>query len=110
MKSLELADIRKAFGGNTILDGVSIRFDPGTVTAIVGDNGAGKSTLMKSVTGAVPLDRGSVLLDGRAIENLSAHERRKHGIEMVYQDFALAKQQDVFTNLLLGRERATRRL
>lgn len=104
MRNLVLKNIRKAFGGNSILDGLSTEFEAGRVTAIVGDNGAGKSTLMKCITGAVMPESGSLFLDGENISSLNSWERRKKGVEMVYQDLALAKQQDVVSNLFLGRE------
>jgi ABC-type sugar transport system ATPase subunit len=104
MSTLRLKNISKAFGVNTILDSLSLNFESGTVTALVGDNGAGKSTLLKSIAGSYSINSGEILLDEKHIHTLTAHQRREHGIEMVYQDLALAKQHDVISNLFLGRE------
>jgi ribose transport system ATP-binding protein len=57
---LECADIKKSFGGVPVLKGVTLRLEPGTVTALAGENGAGKSTLMKIVNGQYVSDEGSV--------------------------------------------------
>ena len=105
MSGLLLDNISKSFGSVDVLKSISTAFNAGQVTAIVGDNGAGKSTLLKLMAGIHAPDRGSVALYGKSLIDLSASEHRRCGIEMVYQDFALAKQHDVVTNLFLGRER-----
>jgi simple sugar transport system ATP-binding protein len=104
MKGLALKHISKSFGKVRVLKDVSLKFAPGEVTAIVGDNGAGKSTLLKIIAGIHAPDRGRIMLDGERLTSRDAFLRRGHGIEMVYQDLALAKQQDVVANLFLGRE------
>jgi ABC-type sugar transport system ATPase subunit len=76
----------------------------GEVVGLVGDNGAGKSTLMKTITGIYRADAGAVELDGQDILPLDPGARRQLGIEMIYQDLSLAKQQDVASNIFLGRE------
>ncbi|MGE4351674.1 MAG: ATP-binding cassette domain-containing protein [Bdellovibrionales bacterium] len=104
MTTLSLDGITKSFGAVDVLRGVSVPFTPGEVTAIVGDNGAGKSTLLKIIAGQYPPDGGRILLNGQAIERAEARIHRKLGIEMVYQDLALAKRQSVLANLFMGRE------
>jgi simple sugar transport system ATP-binding protein len=59
---------------------------------------------MKAVTGVYALDKGSVRFDGEDVTQISPGERRRRGIEMIYQDLALAPQQDVGNNIFLGRE------
>jgi ABC-type sugar transport system ATPase subunit len=71
---------------------------------MVGDNAAGKSTLMKVLTGAYAADSGTIRFDDREVRWASPHESRLAGIEMVYQDFALAGNLDVSANIFLGRE------
>lgn len=102
--TLVLSDICKSFGAVDVLKGISARFEPGTVTGIVGDNGAGKSTLLKILAGYHRPDLGSITLNGADLTPMGAHTRRNNGLEMVFQDLALAKQQDVATNLFIGRE------
>ena len=104
MSLLQIKDISMSFGSVKALDGVNLEIDEGTVLGLVGDNGAGKSTLMKIVTGIYSTDVGSVLLDGVNIFDYSPAGRRLLGIEMIYQDLALSPQQDIASNIFLGRE------
>lgn len=104
MSLLEIRNVSKSFGPVGVLHGVDMSVDRGEVLGLVGDNGAGKSTLMKIVTGMYAAGDGSITLDGTPILSLSPGERRKMGIEMIYQDLALARQQDVASNIFLGRE------
>jgi D-xylose transport system ATP-binding protein len=73
--------------------------------ALVGDNGAGKSTLIKSLVGIYPFDEGEVLYEGRPVSIHGPRDAAKLGIEVVYQDLALADNLDVVANMFLGRER-----
>jgi len=104
MSLLTLANICKSFGAVDVLHGVDMEIGAGEVVGLVGDNGAGKSTLMKTVTGMYQADAGEITLDGRSILGLDPGARRGLGIEMIYQDLALARQQDVASNIFLGRE------
>jgi ABC-type sugar transport system ATPase subunit len=109
MSLLQILGIEKAFGAVQVLHGVTLNVAAGEVVGLVGDNGAGKSTLMKSITGVYPVDKGSVAFNGQDVTDLSPGARRALGIEMIYQDLALAAQQDVADNIFLGRE-PTKRL
>ena len=104
MSLLALTDVRKRFGAVEALRGVTFEVEAGTVTGLVGDNGAGKSTLMKTITGIYRPDSGQVVFDGRPITDEEPGAIRRLGIEMIYQDLALARQQDVASNIFLGRE------
>ncbi|NNG06023.1 MAG: sugar ABC transporter ATP-binding protein [Inquilinus sp.] len=104
MSLLSLHDVRKRFGSVEALQGVTFEVEAGTVVGLVGDNGAGKSTLMKAVTGIHRPDSGRIVFDGRPITDTDPGEVRRLGIEMIYQDLALARQQDVASNIFLGRE------
>lgn len=99
-----LKDIHKTFGAVSALRGVSIDVKPGETFALLGDNAAGKSTLMKVLTGVYQPDRGSIELDGKRTDFPTPSASRDQGVEMVYQDFALADNLDVRTNIFLGRE------
>ena len=101
---LQLKNIRKAFGGVTAIEDFSLDLHPGEVVALVGDNGAGKSTLIKIISGVYPPTSGAILLDGAPASFADASVARERGIEVVYQDLALADQQPVYMNLFLGRE------
>ena len=64
--------------GRTVVDGVSIGFEPGTWTALVGPNGAGKSTLLQALAGVLDPSRGEVWLQGRSLADGSPRERARH--------------------------------
>ena len=104
MSLLELAGVQKHFGAVQALRGVSFAVEPGEVVGLVGDNGAGKSTLMKTITGIHAPDGGEVRFDGAVLNGKHPGEIRGLGIEMIYQDLALARMQDVASNIFLGRE------
>ena len=101
---LQLKNIRKSFGGVTAIQDFSLDLHAGEVVALVGDNGAGKSTLIKMISGVHSPSSGQILLDGQATSFADASVARERGIEVVYQDLALADQQTVYMNLFLGRE------
>ncbi len=109
MSLLELENVKKNFGTVQALRGVTFSLEPGEVVGLVGDNGAGKSTLMKIITGVYVPDSGVIRFDGRDINNKHPGDIRALGIEMIYQDLALARMQNVASNIFLGRE-PTRRL
>ena len=104
MSLLQIKGVTKRFGAVQVLNGVDLTIEAGTVTGLVGDNGAGKSTPMKTITGIYAVDEGEVRLAGEPLDGATPGERRQRGIEMIYQDLALAKQQDVSSNIFLGRE------
>lgn len=104
MSLLELHDVAMSFGPVEALRGVSFSLDEGEVVALVGDNGAGKSTLMKTITGIYHSTSGKIVFDAHDLSGLQPGTIRGLGIEMIYQDLALAPQQDVAANIFLGRE------
>jgi D-xylose transport system ATP-binding protein len=73
--------------------------------ALVGDNGAGKSTLIKGIAGIHAFDEGEVHFEGRTVSIHGPRDAAALGIEIVYQDLALADNLDVVANMFLGRER-----
>jgi D-xylose transport system ATP-binding protein len=102
---LECRNVSKAFGAVQALYRVDFEVRPGEVMALVGDNGAGKSTLIKGVAGIYPFDEGEVLVDGKPVDIHGPRDAARLGIEVVYQDLALADNLDVVANMFLGRER-----
>jgi D-xylose transport system ATP-binding protein len=102
---LELKGVSKSFGAVQALSKVDFQASPGEVMALVGDNGAGKSTLIKGIAGIYPFDEGEVYFDGKRVNIHSPRDSAALGIEVVYQDLALADNLDVVANMFLGRER-----
>lgn len=74
---VDVRNVTKRYGGKTVLDDVSIRIRPGTVTAFIGPNGAGKSTLLSIVCRLVPKDGGEVWVDGKEIGQYKPFELAK---------------------------------
>ena len=101
---LEARGVTKHYGRVLALDGANFTVYPGEVVALIGDNGAGKSTLVKTLSGTIRPDGGEILIEGKPVRLTNPLEARKHGIETVYQDLALAPDLDAAANLHLGRE------
>src|SRR5580658_4342692 len=101
--SLETIGMTKVFGQLVALDDVSIKIEPGTVHALLGENGAGKSTLVKCIMGFYEADRGQVLLDGAEVPIRNPRDARALGIGMVYQHFTLVPSLTGAENLVISR-------
>ena len=106
MPTLALEHINKTFGGLVAIDDFSLDVH-GEVVALVGDNGAGKSTLIKIIAGVHRPTRGRMLIDGAEAFFNDPSDARAMGIQVVYQDLALADSQPVYMNMFLGRELTT---
>jgi D-xylose transport system ATP-binding protein len=102
---LELRGINKSFGPVDVLKNVDFAARAGEVTALVGDNGAGKSTLVKCISGTYSIDSGEYLFEGKPVRVHAPRDSAALGIEIVYQDLALADNLDIVQNMFLGRER-----
>lgn len=96
--------LSKRYGHVTALDNADFDLRAGEVLAVIGDNGAGKSTLIKALSGALTPDSGQIEIDGNPVKLRNPLDARKHGIETVYQDLALAPALDIATNMFMGRE------
>jgi fructose transport system ATP-binding protein len=94
----------KRYGNVTALDGTDFELRAGEILAVIGDNGAGKSSLIKALSGALVPDSGDMLIDGKSVHFSSPIDARRHGIETVYQDLAVAPAMTIAENLFLGRE------
>jgi len=101
---VEMRNIKKNFGAVQALRGVDLALQPNEVLGLVGDNAAGKSTLMKVLSGAYIPDEGEILIEGEKVFFANPKDARRLGIEMVYQDYALANNLDVAGNVFMGRE------
>jgi simple sugar transport system ATP-binding protein len=99
---LEAENITRRFGAFTALDGVSLRVEAGTATALLGENGAGKSTLMKVFYWLLTLDAGKLRWDGAPARFPEPAAARRAGIGMVHQHFTLVPTMSVAENLALS--------
>lgn len=101
---LEARGIVKRFGRVRALRGANFSVYPAEIVALVGDNGAGKSTLVKTLAGVHQPDSGEIIFQDQRVSLDGPTAARKLGIEVVYQDLALAPELDPAGNLYLGRE------
>jgi len=108
---LEMSGIRKAYGENVVLNGVSLAVRPGEIHALLGENGAGKSTLMNILFGMTVVRdsggfEGEVKISGRAVNFAAPTDALAAGIGMVHQEFMLIPGFTITENIKLGREDA----
>jgi simple sugar transport system ATP-binding protein len=101
---IEARNMTKSFGGNVVLDQVSLTLEPGTVHALLGENGAGKSTLVKCLMGFYEADAGELAVNGEVVSVKSPRDAQARGIGMVYQHFTLVENMTVAENLLIARQ------
>jgi branched-chain amino acid transport system ATP-binding protein len=85
MSVLVVRGLRKSFGGLLAVEDVSFSVAAGEMLALIGPNGAGKSTCFNMVGGQLPLDAGSVRLDGREITGLGPRAIAAHGVGRTFQ-------------------------
>lgn len=106
--AIEARHMSKHFGHVTALRNVDLTLWQNEVLGVVGDNGAGKSTLMKILSGVHPPSSGQMFVEGHEVRFSSPRDARHLGIEMVYQDLALAGNMRIDENIFLGREQTRR--
>jgi ribose transport system ATP-binding protein len=99
---LLLRDITKRYPGVLALNKVEFDLREGEVHALVGENGAGKSTLIKAIAGAIPVDRGTIRVNGQEYDRMTPHLSRSLGIEVIYQEFNLIPTMSVAENIFMG--------
>ena len=101
---LEAKGITKYFGTITALENVNLKVHEGECLGVVGDNGDGKSTLMKVLSGLYKPSQGALFFEGKEKVLESPKDSQILGLEMVYQDLALAGNLPIGENIFLGRE------
>ncbi|ANQ84292.1 ABC transporter ATP-binding protein [Azoarcus olearius] len=92
----------KQFGRLRATDEVSIEVAPNEVHALIGPNGAGKSTLVNLISGMLPADGGSIVLDGVDLTRMPPHKRVRAGLSRCFQVTNLFKGASVRSNLMLA--------
>jgi simple sugar transport system ATP-binding protein len=106
---LQLRNVSKTFGEVAALRNINFEVGTNEIVGLLGDNGAGKSTMVKIITGYHQPDPGGELhIKGRRVEHLTVARARDLGIEVVYQERALADKQSLWRNIFMGRELSDR--
>lgn len=96
---LELNHIQKAFDGVPVLKDISIQVKDGEIVSILGVSGCGKTTLLNLILGIVEADGGEILYNG---EDLTHTAMEKRGFNIVFQDYALFPNLNVYMNITYG--------
>jgi branched-chain amino acid transport system ATP-binding protein len=99
---LELHDVTAGFGAVTVLHGITLAVEKGSIAGVFGLNGAGKSVTMKTIAGVVPARSGAVLFEGEDITRMSPEKRVHLGMGHVPQGRQVFAQLTVEENLRLG--------
>jgi branched-chain amino acid transport system ATP-binding protein len=99
---LELRDVEKRFGGLQAVKGVSLSVDTGDLVALIGPNGAGKTTLFSCVAGYHRIDGGSILFDGRRIENRPPFAICRSGVARTFQIVKPFARMTVLQSVMVG--------
>ena len=97
--SIEVRNLRKAFGNFVALDNVSLDVPGGELVALLGPSGSGKTTLLRIIAGLEPPDQGTILFQG---ENATDRPVRERQVGFVFQHYALFRHMSVFENVAFG--------
>ena len=85
MGILSISDIRKHFGGHTVLDGIDMEIDEGTICQLIGPNGSGKTTLINVISGMLKPDNGKIIFDGNDITHKGLYNTFNTGLVRTWQ-------------------------
>jgi multiple sugar transport system ATP-binding protein len=96
MASVDVVNVRKAYGGLEVIHGVSVSIAEGEFVTLVGPSGCGKSTLLRMIAGLEGLTGGDIKIGGRVVNNLAPKDR---DIAMVFQNYALYPHKTVAQNM-----------
>ena len=96
---LVVENLAKRYGGRQVVKDVSLTVESGSVVGLLGPNGAGKTTCFYMVVGLVPLDSGSITLDGRSIAHMPIHRRARMGLSYLPQEASVFRKLTVEENI-----------
>lgn len=96
---LVLNDIKKSYGSNNVLDGISLEINEGEIVSILGPSGSGKTTLLNIILGITEPTSGSILLENEDITSLPVEKRN---FNIVFQDYALFPNLNAYKNIVYG--------
>ena len=96
---LELKELKKVYDGVTILEHINLQIEDGEIVSILGPSGCGKTTLLNLVLGIADAGGGAICFNGEDITNLPMEKR---GFNIVFQDYALFPNLNVYENITYG--------
>jgi len=102
---VHVEDVRKAFGANAVLRGVSMTVNKGEAVALIGPSGSGKSTLLRCINGLIATDSGRIHAAGHAVHALATPAERialRKDVSMVFQQYNLFPHMTVLQNIMLA--------
>jgi iron(III) transport system ATP-binding protein len=101
--SVDIRQVRRAYGPIRALDGVDLTLEAGTVTCLLGPSGSGKSTLLRLIAGLERADGGEITIGGQVVSAPGLHvPAEKRGVGLVFQDYALFPHLDGRGNVAFG--------
>lgn len=100
MSILRVESLAKAYKGRTVVKDVSLSVESAQIVGLLGPNGAGKTTSFYMIVGLVPMDRGSITLDGEDLSHLPMHGRARKGIGYLPQEASIFRKLSVEDNIL----------
>ena len=100
MSLLRVENLAKSYKGRTVVKDVSLTVESAQIVGLLGPNGAGKTTSFYMIVGLVPMDRGSIRLDGEDISELPMHGRARKGIGYLPQEASIFRKLSVEDNIL----------
>lgn len=100
---LQVSDLVKRFGNETVLNGINLTIHKGEVVVILGPSGCGKSTLLRCMNGLEPLTEGFIVLDGEKVTSGGKTiTRQRQKIGMVFQSYDLFPHKNILDNITLA--------
>ena len=96
---LSLKNVKKSYDKTPVLKGISLDIEDGEIVSILGPSGCGKTTLLNLILGIVEADEGQILFNG---EDLTDVPMEKRGFNIVFQDYALFPNLNVYQNITYG--------
>ena len=96
---LQLQNVKKSYDGVTILHDINLEIQEGEIVSILGPSGCGKTTLLNLILGITDVDSGNIIFNG---EDLTKTPMEKRGFNIVFQDYALFPNLNVYQNIVYG--------
>tara|TARA_B100000586_G_scaffold127948_1_gene92501 strand:+ start:1120 stop:1860 length:741 start_codon:yes stop_codon:yes gene_type:complete len=102
MSILEVNNVSKFFGGVKANENISIKVEQGSIVGLIGPNGSGKTTLFNSIVGTHPIDKGSIVFDGKEVSQLPVPVVAKLGLLRTFQQTRIYGKLNCIDNMLIS--------